>query len=271
MKLEKWARKRLQISLKVSSDRVSKVLGALQDISAIGKVVSETEAVFVADTCQTAGVVPLDMAAQSIDVLVFTGNKGVFGPMGIGGMVVSPGVEIRPARFGGTGVDSITPFLPADYPHRLETGTPPVTGIAGLNAGQKWFAELGHVRLQDSGADHRAAALAALEQIHEVENGHVSALLRAIAATDNVTAYGTGDNAPRVATLSVNFGEVPADQAGAMLDADFGLCVRAGLHCAPLVHEDRGLVPQHGAVRFSPGYFTDDEDISVACEAIQEM
>ena len=93
----------------------------------------------------------------------------------------------------------------------------------------------------------------------------------AVGNTDNVVAYGPGGNAPRVATFSINFGDVPADQAGAMLDADFGLCVRAGLHCAPLVHEDRDLVPQHGAVRFSPGYFTDDEDISVACEAIREL
>jgi len=251
-------------------NHASNVLGAVQDLDAIGKVVAETQALFIVDTCQTAGVLPIDMNALNIDLLVFTGHKGLFGPMGIGGLVVGEAVELKAPRVGGTGVDSISPFQPDDYPYRLEAGTPNVPGIAGLNAAQKWFAELGR---GGNGADlsHAEACRKALAEIHAAENAHAGRLAGAMREMDGVTVYGPAGNGPRVATLSVNFAGLPADQAGAMLDADHGVCVRAGLHCAPLVHEDRGTVAQNGAVRFSPGYFTDEEDMEMALAAAGEI
>jgi len=251
-------------------NHASNVLGAVQDLEAIGAIVAETDAAFVVDTCQTAGVLSLDMDALNIDVLVFTGHKGLFGPMGIGGLVVRDGIDIRPARVGGTGVDSISPFQPDVYPFRLEAGTISIPGIAGLNAAQKWFADLGR---DASGADlsHAEACRRALEKIHATETGHVNRMISAFDGMDGITIYGPTGNGPRVATLSINFGGIPADQAGAMLDADHEVCVRPGLHCAPLVHEDQGTVAQNGAVRFSPGYFTDEEDMERALEAVGDV
>jgi cysteine desulfurase family protein len=251
----------------------SNVLGSLQDIEAIGRIVAETDAAFIVDSCQSAGVVAIDMARWGIDILAFTGHKGLFGPMGIGGMIVGDEVALRPARVGGTGVDSISPFQPDDYPFHLEAGTVSVPGIAGLNAAQKWFAELGRARLETAGAgvSHAAACRAALDHIAARERGHVERLRAAFEAMDDVVVYGPRAGQARVATLSVNLGGLPADQLGAMLDADHSVCVRAGLHCAPLVHEDAGTLGQNGAVRFSPGYFTDDEDIETAIEAVMDV
>jgi len=254
-------------------NHASNVLGAVQDIAAIGRIVAETDAAFIVDTCQTAGVLPIDMAACAVDVLVFTGHKGLFGPMGIGGMVVAEQVDIRPARVGGTGVDSISPLQPDGYPFRLEAGTPPLPGIAGLNAAQKWFADLGRGQLASEGetVSHRTACEAALDHISGRERAHARHLMEAFQSIEGVVVYGPGMDQPRVATLSINIGGLPADQAGAMLDADHGVCVRPGLHCAPLVHEDRGTAGQNGTVRFSPGFFTDREDLDQAVAAVTEV
>jgi selenocysteine lyase/cysteine desulfurase len=208
-----------------------------------------------------------------IDVLVFTGHKGLFGPMGIGGLLVREGVEIRQSRVGGTGVDSITPFQPEGYPYRLEAGTVSLPGIAGLNAAQKWFAELGREQLAGAsdGVSHTEACRAALQHIFATERGHALELEAAFRNMDSVKVYGPVGESSRVSTLSINIGEYPADQIGTMLDADYGVCVRTGLHCAPLVHEDANTVLQKGTVRFSAGYFTDKEDIQQAIVAVTEL
>ena len=254
-------------------NHASNVLGSVQDLQSIGRIARAAGVAFVVDTCQTAGVVPIDMQDCCIDVLTFTGHKGLFGPMGIGGMLVNDGVRIRPSRVGGTGVDSITPFQPDNYPHHLETGTVALPGIAGLNAAQKWFAELGRKQLNGRGEDisHTQACQAALQHIMERELAHVKQLGSAFRSIDNVRVYGPEEGRPRVATLSINIKDLPADQVGAMLDADHAVCVRAGLHCAPLVHQDANTVPQNGTVRFSPGYFTDREDLEQAIQGVREL
>lgn len=252
-------------------NHASNVLGSLQDLDEIGKIVAESDALLVLDTAQTAGVVPIDMTRQHIDVLTFTGHKGLFGPMGIGGMIVGEHVNIRPARVGGTGVDSITPFQPDNYPYHLEAGTVSIPGIAGLNAAQKWFADLGEQHGADASASHQDKCIKALEHIHKHELAHARTLIDAMDAMDNVTVYGPHGNRGRVSTLSFNITNMPADQVGVMLDADHAVCVRAGLHCAPHVHEDLGTVEQKGAVRIAPGYFTDQEDLEQAIAGIADI
>ncbi len=254
-------------------NHASNVLGVLQDVEAIGRVVGETDAVFIVDTCQTAGVVPIDMDGWGIDVLAFTGHKGLFGPMGVGGMIVRQGIEVRPARVGGTGVDSISPFQPDEYPFRLEAGTVSVPGIAGLNAAQQWFAGLGRELSGKAGEalSHGDACRVAVQHIAAREHGHIERLLKAFDASEEVVVYGPRGNQPRVATLSLNIDGIPADQVAAILDGDHCVCVRAGLHCAPLVHQDQGTIGQKGTVRFSAGYFTDDEDIEQAIEAVADL
>ena len=250
----------------------SNVIGSVQDLAAIGAVAREAGAVFVVDTAQSAGVLPIDMDALGIGVLCFTGHKGLLGPMGIGGMIVAEGVEIRHGRVGGTGVDSISMFQPDAYPHRLEAGTGSIPGIAGLNAAQKWLADLGRTL---PGAtpedDHTTACGYALAHIESVEVGHLRRIRSALDAMDGVTVYGPRGNRPRVATLAFNIEGLPAPQVGEMLDADHHVCVRAGLHCAPLVHEDQGTAEILGAVRIAPGFFTDEEDLEQALGAVAEL
>lgn len=254
-------------------NHASNVLGSVQDLEAIGKIIRETDAVFVVDSCQSAGVLPVDVEAMSIDVLTFTGHKGLFGPMGIGGMVVGQKMDVAPHRVGGTGVDSISPFQPDTYPYHLEAGTVNLPGIAGLNAAQKWFADLGRSQLGDNEMDvpHQHACNAALSYIESVELGHINRLASKLREMDHVTVYGPDNNARRTAVLSMNIHNLPADQVGEMLDADFHVCVRAGLHCAPLVHVDADTLDQKGAVRFSPGYFSDEEDIDQAVAGVADL
>ena len=154
-----------------------------------------------------------------------------------------------------------------------EAGTVALPGIAGLNAAQKWFASLGREQAGDTDGSlsHTEACHAALRHIFELEHAHVDRMVSAFRALDGVKIYGPTGNRPRVATLSINVGELPADQVGVMLDADYHVCVRAGLHCAPMVHEDEHTVSQNGAVRLSPGYFTDDEDLEQVIEAVGEI
>ena len=252
-------------------NHASNVLGSLQDLDAIAAAVAPTDARLVVDTCQSAGVVPLDMDASDIDILTFTGHKGLFGPMGIGGLIVGEGIELPPARVGGTGVHSLLTFQPDEYPHHLEAGTVSVPGIAGLNAAQRWFAELGREHSGRADLDHAAACRVALEEVGAREKAHVDRLADAFRAIDGVRVYGPSGNRPRVAVLSINIEGVPAEQTGTMLDADYHVCVRPGLHCAPTVHEDERTMEQLGSVRFSPGYFTDDEDMGQAIEAVTEL
>ena len=250
----------------------SNVLGSVQDLAAIGAVAREAGAVFVVDTAQSAGVLPIDMDALGIGVLCFTGHKGLLGPMGIGGMIVADGVEIRHGRVGGTGVDSISMFQPDAYPHRLEAGTGSIPGIAGLNAAQKWFADLGRTRpgaTPETTTPRPAATPSPTSQ--SVEVGHLRRIRSALDAMDGITVYGPRGNRPRVATLAFNIEGLPAPQVGEMLDADHHVCVRAGLHCAPLVHEDQGTAEILGAVRIAPGFFTDEEDLEQALGAIAEL
>ena len=252
-------------------NHASNVLGSLQDLEAIAAVVEPTDAILVVDTCQSAGVVPIDMDAIGIDILTFTGHKGLLGPMGIGGLIVREGIDLPPARFGGTGVDSMLSFQPDEYPNHLEAGTISIPGVAGLNAAQRWFAELGRECSGRPELDHGAACRIALEHVDARERDRVDRLAEAFRAISGVQVYGPTGNRPRVAVLSLNIEGVPAEQVGTMLDADYHVCVRPGLHCAPTVHEDEGTLEQLGSVRFSPGYFTDDEDMEQAIGAVQEL
>ena len=252
-------------------NHASNVTGSLQNIKDIGQIVRDTDAAFIVDTCQTAGVVPIHMDEWGIDVLVYTGHKGLFGPSGIGGMIVAENIDIHPIRTGGTGVNSVSPFHPEEYPHRLEVGTISIPGIAGLHAAQKWFAKLGELQSTNYPDTHQEKCEAALKHIHKVEIETTTQLIDAFDDMPDVIIYGPRGNQPRVSTLSINIGDLPAEQVASMLDADHGICVRPGLHCAPIVHEDQGTLKRNGTVRFAPGFFTDEEDIAQAIEGVRSV
>ena len=232
----------------------SNVIGTVQPIAEIGAVCKEQGVLFAIDVSQTAGMVPINMRKMNVDVLAFTGHKSLMGSTGIGGVCVRKDVEINPTRSGGTGVRSAYPYHLEDYPYRMEFGTPNLVGVASLWAGQEWMIERGGV-----------------EKIHEHEMALTRRLLDGINNIDGVITYCCDDLENHIATLTINIEDLEAGDVGIMLDVDFNIATRTGLHCAPLVHKQLGLVEIHGGVRFSIGPFNTEAHIDAAIEGVAEI
>ena len=208
---------------------------------------------FLIDSSQTAGKIPVDLHAQNIDVIAYTGHKSLLGPMGTGGLYVREGVEIRHTRAGGTGVRSaVKPHLD-EYPYRLEYGTPNLPGIAGLNAGVNWIQQQG------------------MKSIHEHETKLLTKLRDGLREIDGVVMYCQDDLKDHIAVLAFNIEGLEALDTGTMLDVDYNIACRTGLHCAPRVHEQIGTDKIHGMVRFGLGPHNTEEQIDTAIEAVREI
>lgn len=234
-------------------NHVSNVTGTVQPITEVGRRCRKAGVLFVVDASQSAGTIPIDMSAMCIDALAFTGHKGLMGPSGIGGICSLTGVDIRPTRFGGTGINSMDRSHIDAFPYRLECGTLNVLGIAGLNAGVKWIQREG------------------LERIHANEMQLWHLLKAGLEQLDGVVSYCTDWTGPRTAVLSMNLaGWLPAD-LGMVLDVDHGIAVRTGLQCAPLVHEQIGTIASKGTVRFSLGPFNTPKQVGTIVSALREV
>ena len=252
-------------------NHASNVIGVVQDLTTIAAVARQHGVIVIVDAAQTAGVLDVDMAS-GIDVLTFPGHKGLFGPMGIGGMIVAEHVELRASRFGGTGVDSISAFQPDAYPHRLEAGTISIPGVAGLHAAQKWFADLGQSLQDDKNIGHTDSCRIARQHIHKTETAHAVKICDHLASLSRVKLMGQRlDHQRYVATLSFMVDGLVAQQMADMLDADYHICVRAGLHCAPAVHSAFDTTDAGGAIRVSSGYFTEDADVDHLLDSITQL
>jgi len=232
----------------------SNVIGTIQPVAEIGRRCRDRGVLFAIDAAQTAGLVPIDVAAMNIDVVCFTGHKSLFGPSGTGGMYVAEHVDITPCRAGGTGVMSALKSQPEAYPWRMEFGTVNLMGVAGLLAAQRWIAARGGV-----GA------------IFDHEMRHACRLRDGLAAIEGVTLYCADMDRDHLPVFVFNIHGLPADQAGTFLDVEHDVITRTGLHCAPQVHEGLGTFNVDGTVRFSPGIFTTDEDIERAIEAVADV
>ncbi|MCD4654368.1 aminotransferase class V-fold PLP-dependent enzyme, partial [bacterium] len=233
-------------------NHASNVTGVVQDLKAIGKVCKEEGIPLAVDSAQTAGVLPIDMYDSGISFLTFTGHKGLFGPTGTGGICVADDAQIKGTIYGGTGGDSVSPYHLEEFPYILEAGTMNLAGIAGLNAGLKWVQEKG------------------LESIYSHEMSLLKKLQNGISEIKGVKIWGTTRLDNRVATLSITIAGYDTSDIGTILDADYGIQTRAGLHCAPLIHEHHGSSPQ-GTVRFSAGPFNTDEHIEQAIKAVAKL
>ncbi|HVN75967.1 MAG TPA: aminotransferase class V-fold PLP-dependent enzyme [Thermoanaerobaculaceae bacterium] len=230
----------------------SNVIGTIQPVEEIGRLCRERGVTFAIDTAQTAGVVPIDMRAMCIDVVAFTGHKSLLAPTGIGGLCVGEGVDVRPTRFGGTGVNSAAPFHLEEYPHRLEAGTGNVLGIAGLHFGQEYIAKRG------------------LEAIYRHEMELFARLQDGLAAILGVTLHGTTALDDRLPVLSFTVaGRDPAD-VGTLLDVEYNIAARTGLQCAPLIHKQMGT-GERGTVRLSVGPLNTEDHIEAAIRAVSEI
>ncbi|MBA4188429.1 MAG: cysteine desulfurase [Planctomycetaceae bacterium] len=230
----------------------SNVLGTVQPIAEIGKLVRGRDALFLVDAAQTAGVIPIDVQATCIDLLAFPGHKSLFGPTGTGALYVGTRATVRPWREGGTGGDSSTPTQPKEFPYYLEGGTPNVLGVAGLVAGLNFVEERGPEAILH----------------HELEL--CDRLRMALAEMPGFEVFGHGNPTGRVGTVSFRCEVMPASDLGAILDQSFDIAIRPGLHCAPYVHKAVGSYPD-GLARVSPGPFSTVAEIDTLIEALKEV
>jgi len=188
----------------------------------------------------------------TISAVAFTGHKALLGPTGIGGLVTAPEVEIVSSRFGGTGIDSQDPGQPQSFPYRLESGTLNLLGIVGLNAGLDYLKKMGMV------------------ENHRLKMALLSRFRKELSEIDRVEVYGSLSHDRHVPVLSFNITGFHPGDAGMILDGDYDIAVRSGLHCAPLVHKDIGCAP-YGAIRISLGWNTTQPDMDRVLAAVLEM
>ncbi len=227
----------------------SNVLGTVQPVAEIARGCAERGVPVVIDAAQSAGQVPVDMRVLGVAAVAFTGHKSLYGPSGIGGLVLRPDLDVATTRFGGTGMDSASLVHSQAYPLRLELGTLNLLGVIGLALGLDFVEEQG------------------IAALHAREMALTQRLRDGLAAIPGVVTYCADDLAGHLPVLTANVDGVHPQDVGAILDGDFGIAVRVGVHCAPLVHRDLGTI-ERGAVRFSLGAFNTVEDIDRAIEAV---
>ena len=204
------------------------------------------------DASQTAGVFPIDVQAMHIDILCFTGHKGLLGPQGTGGMYVRKGVHVRPLLSGGTGVQTYSKTQPEEMPTALEAGTLNGHGIAGLDAAIGYLEEIG------------------IDTIRAKEQALMKRFYEGIKEIPGVKIYGDFSSMDRCAVVSLNIRDYDSGEVSDALLTDYGISTRSGGHCAPLMHEALGTVEQ-GAVRFSFSHYNTEEEVDTAIRAICEL
>lgn len=229
----------------------SNLTGTVLDIERIAKTAHSHGALVIVDASQTAGCWPIDMKKMGIDVLCFTGHKGLMGPQGTGGICVKEGIEIRPFKVGGSGVQSYSRTHPAEYPTRLEAGTLNGHGIAGLGAAAKFVSETG------------------VENIHAKERSLMLRFYEGVKNIEGVTVYGdfTKD---KTAIVALNIWDYESGEVSYELSQGYGIATRPGAHCAPRMHKALGTT-EVGAVRFSFSFYNTEEEIDEAVRAVAEI
>lgn len=230
----------------------SNLTGNYVDVSVIGKMAHAHGLMFVVDASQTAGVFPINVQEMNIDILCFTGHKGLLGPQGTGGMYVRKGVHVRPLLSGGTGVQTYSKTQPEEMPTALEAGTLNGHGIAGLDAAIGYLEEIG------------------IDTIRAKEQALMKRFYEGIKEIPGVKIYGDFSSMDRCAVVSLNIRDYDSGEVSDALLTDYGISTRSGGHCAPLMHEALGTVEQ-GAVRFSFSHYNTEEEVDTAIRAICEL
>ena len=233
----------------------SNVTGDLVDVARVARVAHAAGALCLVDASQTAGAAPLDMAAMGIDVVCFTGHKGLMGPQGTGGMAVAAGVDVRPWAEGGSGVHSFERRHPLEWPTRLEAGTLNAHGLAGLAAGIAYIEKNGG-----------PAAVGARE------HALARRLWEGVAGVPGVTVYGGWSVAPERCggIVALNVDGLDSAEVADALSSGWGIACRAGAHCAPLMHRALGTERQ-GIVRLSCGWFNTEDEIDTTVAAVRAI
>jgi len=233
----------------------SNVTGTIMPIAEVGRLTRARGVLLLVDAAQSAGCLPVDVAADAVDLLAFTGHKGLLGPMGTGGLVLGDRVDVAaltPLVHGGTGSRSAEEVQPEFLPDRYEAGTPNVVGLAGLAVGVRWLLDRGVVEVRR----------------HEVDL--TGRLLAGLAGVPGVEVQGTQDATRRTATVSFTVTGVDPADAGLWLEDEAGILCRVGLHCAPAAHRTLGTFPT-GTIRFGLGVFTTVDDVDRAVAAVARL
>lgn len=233
--------------------QASNVTGNAVDVARVAAVAHAGGALVIVDASQSAGTAHIDMQAMGLDVVCFTGHKGLMGPQGTGGLAVAEGVDVAPWAMGGTGVHSFDELQPREWPTRLEAGTLNGHGIAGLSAGLDFIEAQGGV-----------------EAIAAHERALAERFLVGVRGIPGIALYGAFDQPTRSAIVSLNVGDIDSAEISDALMQGWGIATRPGAHCAPLMHRALGTERQ-GVVRFSFGYFNTDEDVETAIDALRDL
>ncbi len=233
----------------------SNVTGALQPIVEVGKIAKQAEVFFLVDAAQAVGHVPLAIQDCGADLIAAPGHKGLLGPLGTGFLYVGPGVEaeLHSTRQGGTGSRSFEDIQPRELPDKYESGNLNVPGLVGLKSGVEYFLERG------------------VKAVREHEQELTSQLLAGMEKLSGVRVFGPRSLENRVGVVSFTIDGYDPQEAAAVLDANYGIQVRAGLHCAPLMHKAFGTLETGGTIRVSFGPFNTHEDVVALIDALKEM
>lgn len=230
----------------------SNLTGNVTDLERAAAFAKKYGLLLVVDGAQSAGILPVSAEALGIDVFCFTGHKGLMGPQGTGGIYVREGLEIAPLKVGGSGIHSFDQKHPALMPTALEAGTLNVHGIAGLGASVDDILQTG------------------TDTILKKEMALARRFICGIQDLPEIHIYGDLEAEIRTGIVSLNIGAEDSAQISDILWEDYEICVRAGAHCAPLMHKALGTVEQ-GAVRFSFSYYNTIEEIDIAIQALREL
>lgn len=241
----------------VMINHASNVTGTVQPLRDIGSLCKNKKIILVADCAQSAGIIPINMKNDKIDLLAFAGHKGLYGPTGTGGLVIADDfdhAQLRPLRFGGTGSNSDSIKQPAFLPDRFESGTLNVAGLSGMNAGILYINEYP----DGIGGIQRYKR----ELIH-------SFLERAEREIEGFVSYVPAESI-QTGVVAFNIEHASPSEVAHILADEFAIMCRAGLHCAPLAHKTIGTFPE-GAVRFGFSIFNTMEEIAIAIEALKKI
>ncbi len=227
----------------------SNLTGTIMPISEVGRIARDNGIIFMVDSAQTAGLLKLDVEADNIDILTFTGHKGLLGLQGTGGIYIKQGIDVKPLKQGGTG--SLSEYLeqPDIMPDILESGTLNTPGLAGLMAGINYIMDMG------------------IRKIREHEQKLTTMLIEGLKEITGVKVYGPCDAKKQTAVIAFNIDGMDCGDISMNLDYEYGITTRSGLHCTPLAHTTIGTL-EKGACRLSPGIFNTEDDINRVIRAV---
>lgn len=230
----------------------SNVVGTLMPVKELAVLARERNILYLVDASQTAGAIPINVQEMGVDLLAFSGHKGLLGPTGTGGLYIREGLVLAPLIRGGTGSDSAEETQPEFLPDVYESGTLNVAGIAGLAAGVHFLSDIG------------------IDEVEAQERKLVAQFLAGASEIPGITLYGPRDPALQCGVVSFNVAGAMPSEIGLILDQSFGIMARTGLHCAPSAHRTLGTFPA-GTVRFSFGWFNTQAEVETALEALREI